>query len=120
MPRKTNQNRQWGKVLQKLREEAGLSQDDIGRAIGYSCRHRPSGNVSEIEHGKLPVREETIRVWVAACGKTMSHFYGEALCIETDTPIITTVTLPAVHHPMPISSSGTIQIDNEKIRIVEK
>ncbi len=80
MGRERNQNRKWGAVLRKLREDAGLTQPQLANLMGYPTG---KGKISEIESGKLSIKEETLRLWVVSCGKTMFCFYDAAAREDT-------------------------------------
>ncbi len=69
-------------VLRKLREDTDLSQSELANLMGYP---NGKGKISEIENGKLPIREEDIRCWVQSCKKTILAFYILAAdCERTD------------------------------------
>ncbi len=72
MSREKHANRNWGNILMKLRLDAGLTVEGLAKAMGYP---KGKGKISEIENGKLPIKEEKIRLWVNICGKRMFDFY---------------------------------------------
>ncbi len=79
MSREKNRNRRWGMALQTLREESNLTQAQLAKLLGYP---KGKGKISEIESGSLPIKEENVRRWVAACQKTMIDFYSAAMKCE--------------------------------------
>ncbi len=91
MSREKNPNRKWGPVLQRLREDAGLTQPQLAILMGYP---KGKGKISEIEAGKLPITEEKIRKWVEACNQTMPTFYVLATAYEGGTDLVQMVVSP--------------------------
>lgn len=62
-----------GQRIREAREEAGLSQEDLGRQLSPRKSHAA---ISDVERGKTRITVSELANMAAVLGKSVSHFLG--------------------------------------------
>jgi transcriptional regulator with XRE-family HTH domain len=74
-PTMSNLNSELTELLRDMRHQAGLTQVELGRRMGWipginPRGHETHGEISRYEHGKRVPKFELVGRWAAACGYT--------------------------------------------------
>ncbi len=100
----------FGKRLKKLREEKGISQEELGKIIGQK-----KSNISKYENDKLQPSIETIDTIANYFGVTVDYLFG-----RSDDPKLPQITDPAMLKEIEEAKKMMEEASDRLLRLMEK